>query len=198
MCSARLSHVLLPPIIAPISTCASVTALVVSYFLTSFTRFVAILSPEVSAASTISFPILHIITEGWLRSRTTIDSISFLYHVLKWFEYSLVCISFPLMREPSVPIFDCSHMSNASSITTNPIRSQASRNAGDGGLWLHLMALNPAFLMISIFRSSARSIAAAPSGPLSWWKQPPFSLMVFPFKVNPVRASKRMLLIPKV
>ena len=41
------------------------------------------------------------------------------------------------------------------------------------GLWALLMALNPAAFRISIRRSSARSIAQAPSGPLSWWTHAP-------------------------
>ena len=59
------------------------------------------------------------------------------------------------------------HMSKASSITSIPSRSQASSMAEENGLWEARRALNPASFSSSIRRSSARPIAAPPSGPLS-------------------------------
>ena len=56
-------------------------------------------------------------------------------------------------------------MSNASSMTSIPRRSAASRNAGAGGLCEQRIALNPLAFSNSTRRSSALSYGLAPSGP---------------------------------
>src|SRR4051794_5730637 len=77
------------------------------------------------------------------------------------------------------------HMSKASSRTSMPSRSQASSIAGLATLWELRTALKPAALRISIRRSSARPIAAAPSGPLSWWMHAPRSFTDLPLIRKP-------------
>ena len=60
------------------------------------------------------------------------------------------------------------------------------------------MALKPAALSNSMRRSSARSTAAAPSGPLSWWMHAPRSNTGFPLIRRPLRGSTCSVRTPKV
>ncbi len=83
-------------------------------------------------------------------------------------------------------------------MTSMPSRSQASRNAGDGGLWLVRMALKPFAFINSTRRSSARSIAADPSTPLAWCMQPPLSFTTAPLIRRPRWASTSMVRTPNV
>ena len=89
-------------------------------------------------------------------------------------------------------------MSNASSITSIPTRSQASSIAVLIGLWALRIALNPAALSSRTRRSSARAMVAAPSTPLSGWMQAPRSFTVSPLMRRPCSGSSRSERIPKV
>ena len=59
-------------------------------------------------------------------------------------------------------------------------------------------ALNPAAFSNSTRRSSARSNAAAPSGPLSWCTHPPASLIALPFSNSPFSGDHASVRMPKV
>ena len=66
------------------------------------------------------------------------------------------------------------------------------------GLWLVRIELYPAALRISTRRSSARSIARDPSGPLSWCTHPPRSFVETPLILKPLVLSKVMCRMPKL
>ena len=76
-----------------------------------------------------------------------------------------------------------------SSITSKPHASQASRNAGAGGLWAQRTALKPCPFRRAALIYSASFMLAAPSRPLSWCTQPPRSLMGCPLSKRPLPVS---------
>ena len=86
--------------------------------------------------------------------------------------------------------------SKASSKRYIPSLSQASTRAEEGGLCAVRMALKPTSFSFITFLASLSYKDTAPSKPLSWWIQPPFSFTVFPLIRSPLIASAVMVLMP--
>ena len=80
-------------------------------------------------------------------------------------------------------------MSNASSITMNPILSHKSSNSGAGGLCEQRIPLHPISFRICNCLSIALVFTAAPRHPRSWCIHTPLILVCLPFRINPFSAS---------
>ena len=140
--------------------------------------------PLASSCSRNSFPMLHIITQGWFLSRwiKSVKSVS-----AHWSKKRL----YPFTHLPNF------HSSKASTWTSIPILSHKSSNSTDDGLWLVRIALQPISFNISICRSVALQLTAAPKGPKSWCMRAPFILRLSPFKKKPLSLSNFNVRKPK-